>query len=193
MGGSTNTVLHLLAAASEGDVDFTMADVDRLSRRVPCLCKVAPARSDVHLEDVHRAGGVMAIIGELDRAGLIDASVPTVHAPTLGKALEDWDIMRTDEASVHTFYRAAPGNIPTQKAFSQSARWDQLDKNRETGVICSAEHAFSKDGGLAILFGNLAPEGCIVKTAGVDPPAERRDTQRLVLLSQPETRKHDGV
>jgi dihydroxy-acid dehydratase len=184
MGGSTNTVLHLLAAASEGDVDFTMADVDRLSRRVPCLCKVAPARSDVHLEDVHRAGGVMAIIGELDRAGLIDASVPTVHAPTLGKALEDWDIMRTDEASVHTFYRAAPGNIPTQKAFSQSARWDQLDKNRETGVIRSAEHAFSKDGGLAILFGNLAPEGCIVKTAGVDPSMLTLAFQAIVFESQ---------
>jgi dihydroxy-acid dehydratase len=168
MGGSTNTVLHLLAAASEGEVDFAMADIDRLSRRVPCLCKVAPAKSDVHLEDVHRAGGVMAILGELDRAGLIDASVPTVHAPTLGKALADWDIMQTDETSVRTFYLAAPGNIPTQKAFSQSARWDGLDKNRETGAIRSVEHAFSKDGGLAVLFGNLAPEGCIVKTASVD-------------------------
>jgi dihydroxy-acid dehydratase len=177
MGGSTNTVLHLLAAASEGEVDFTMSDIDCLSRRVPCLCKVAPAKSDVHLEDVHRAGGVMAILGELDRAGLIDASVPTVHSPSLGEALRDWDIVQTDEASVHTFYLAAPGNIPTQRAFSQSARWDELDKNRKTGAIRSVEHAFSKDGGLAILFGNLAPEGCIVKTAGVD-------TSMLVLTGR---------
>ena len=184
MGGSTNTVLHLLAAASEGEVDFTMADIDRLSRRVPCLCKVAPAKSDVHLEDVHRAGGVMAILGELDRAGLIDISVPTVHAPTLGNALEDWDIMRNDDASVDTFYRAAPGNIPTQKAFSQSARWDELDKNRETGAIRSVEHAFSKDGGLAILFGNLAPEGCIVKTAGVDPSMLVLTGHAIVFESQ---------
>ena len=184
MGGSTNTVLHLLAAASEGEVDFTMADIDRLSRRVPCLYKVAPAKSDVHLEDVHRAGGVMAILGELDRGGLIDASVPTVHAPTLGKALEDWDILRTDEASVDTFYRAAPGNVPTQKAFSQSARWEELDKNRETGAIRSVEHAFSKDGGLAILFGNLAPEGCIVKTAGVDPSMLVLTGKAIVFESQ---------
>jgi len=184
MGGSTNTVLHLLAAASEGEVDFTMADIDRLSRRVPCLCKVAPAKSDVHLEDVHRAGGVMAILGELDRGGLIDASVPTVHAPTLGQALEDWDILRTDEASVDTFYRAAPGNVPTQKAFSQSARWEELDKNRETGAIRSVEHAFSKDGGLAILFGNLAPEGCIVKTAGVEPSMLILTGHAIVFESQ---------
>ncbi|WP_158819352.1 dihydroxy-acid dehydratase [Granulicella sp. S156] len=184
MGGSTNTVLHLLAATSEGEVDFTMADIDRLSRRVPCLCKVAPAKSDVHLEDVHRAGGVMAILGELDRGGLIDTSVPTAHTPTLGEALEDWDIMRTDEASVDTFYRAAPGNIPTQKAFSQSARWEELDKNRETGAIRSVEHAFSKDGGLAILFGNLAPEGCIVKTAGVDPSMLVLTGQAIVFESQ---------
>ena len=184
MGGSTNTVLHLLAAASEGEVDFTMADIDRLSRRVPCLCKVAPAKSDVHLEDVHRAGGVMAILGELNRAGLIDASVPTVHAPTLGKALEVWDIVQTDEASVHTFYLAAPGNIPTQRAFSQSARWNGLDKNRETGAIRSVEHAFSKDGGLAILFGNLAPEGCIVKTAGVDTSVLVLTGKAIVFESQ---------
>jgi dihydroxy-acid dehydratase len=184
MGGSTNTVLHLLAAASEGEVDFTMADIDRLSRRVPCLCKVAPAKSDVHLEDVHRAGGVMAIIGELDRAGLIDSSVPTVHAPTLGKALEDWDIVRTDEASVNMFYRAAPGNIPTQKAFSQSARWDELDRDRQAGAIRSVEHAFSKDGGLAILFGNLAPEGCIVKTAGVEQSMLVLTGKAIVFESQ---------
>jgi dihydroxy-acid dehydratase len=169
MGGSTNTVLHLLAAASEGGVDFTMADIDRLSRRVPCLCKVAPAKSDVHMEDVHRAGGIMGILGELDRAGLIDTARPTVHAPTLAEALARWDIVRTGDEAVRTFYQAAPGNVPTQTAFSQSARWDSLDTDRERGVIRSAEHPFSKDGGLAILSGNLAPEGCIVKTAGVDP------------------------
>jgi dihydroxy-acid dehydratase len=169
MGGSTNTVLHLLAAAVEGGVDFTMADIDRLSRRVPCLCKVAPAKSDVHLEDVHRAGGIMAIMGELGRAGLLDVTLPTVHAPTLGEALAHWDIMQTRNEAVRTFYRAAPGNVPTQTAFSQSARWDDLDTDRATGAIRSAENAFSKDGGLAVLYGNLAPEGCIVKTAGVDP------------------------
>ncbi len=168
MGGSTNTVLHLLAAAQEGGIDFTMADIDRLSRRVPCLCKVAPAKNDVHMEDVHRAGGIMAILGELERAGLIDSSLPTVHAPTLAHALAQWDISRTDNADVLNFFRAAPGGVPTQVAFSQSARWDELDTDRENGVIRSAEHPFSKDGGLAVLFGNLAPEGSIVKTAGVD-------------------------
>ncbi|MPT47070.1 MAG: dihydroxy-acid dehydratase [Sphingobium sp.] len=168
MGGSTNTVLHLLAAAQEGNVDFTMADIDRLSRRVPCICKVAPAKNDVHMEDVHRAGGIMSILGELERAGLIDASQPTVHAPTLGDALNHWDIGRSNDAEVQNFFRAAPGGVPTQVAFSQSARWESLDTDREKGVIRSVDHAFSKDGGLAVLFGNLAPEGCIVKTAGVD-------------------------
>jgi dihydroxy-acid dehydratase len=168
MGGSTNTVLHLLAAAQEGAVNFTMADIDRLSRRVPCLCKVAPAKNDVHVEDVHRAGGVMAILGELDRAGLIDTSQPTVHARTLGEALERWDIMRTNDERVREFYRAAPGGVPTQVAFSQNNRWASLDTDRATGVIRAKEHAFSQDGGLAVLFGNLAPEGSIVKTAGVD-------------------------
>ncbi|WP_234729344.1 dihydroxy-acid dehydratase [Acidocella facilis] len=168
MGGSTNTVLHLLAAAQEGEVDFTMADIDRLSRRVPCLCKVAPAKSDVHMEDVHRAGGIMSILGELEKAGLIDASLPTVHAKTLGEALNRWDITRTNSEEVKNFFKAAPGGVPTQVAFSQSARWDDLDTDRQTGVIRSADHPFSKDGGLAVLFGNLAPEGCIVKTAGVD-------------------------
>nr|HAQ92410.1 dihydroxy-acid dehydratase [Afipia sp.] len=168
MGGSTNTVLHLLAAAQEGEVDFTIADIDRLSRRVPCLCKVAPAKNDVHMEDVHRAGGVMAILGELERANLIDTSLPTVHAPTMADALNRWDIGRTNSESVRNFFRAAPGGVPTQVAFSQSARWDELDTDREKGVIRSAEHPFSKDGGLAVLFGNIAPEGCIVKTAGVD-------------------------
>lgn len=168
MGGSTNTVLHLLAAAHEGEVPFTMADIDRLSRRVPVLCKVAPAVGDVHMEDVHRAGGIMGILGELDRAGLLDTSVGTVHALTLGAALEHWDVKRTSSASVHDFFRAAPGGVPTQVAFSQSARYDDVDTNRESGVIRSAEHAFSRDGGLAVLFGNLAEDGCIVKTAGVD-------------------------
>ena len=168
MGGSTNTVLHLLAAAREGEVDFTMADIDRLSRRVPCLCKVAPAKNDVHVEDVHRAGGIMAILGELDRAGLIDTSLPTVHSRTLGDALAHWDIARTGSEEVRRFFRAAPGGVPTQVAFSQSRRWTDLDTDRKTGVIRSAEHPFSRDGGLAVLTGNLAPEGCIVKTAGVD-------------------------
>ena len=168
MGGSTNTVLHLLAAAQEGEIDFTIADIDRLSRRVPCLCKVAPAKNDVHMEDVHRAGGVMAILGELERADLIDTSLPTVHAPTMADALNRWDIGRTNSESVRNFFRAAPGGVPTQVAFSQSERWDDLDTDREKGGIRSAEHPFSKDGGLAVLFGNIAPEGCIVKTAGVD-------------------------
>ncbi|MCP5389470.1 MAG: dihydroxy-acid dehydratase [Novosphingobium sp.] len=168
MGGSTNTVLHLLAAAHEAEVDFTMADIDRLSRRVPCLSKVAPAKSDVHMEDVHRAGGIMAILGELDRAGLLHTALPTVHSPTLGDALADWDICLTDNPKVQEFFMAAPGGVPTQTAFSQSRRWDELDKDRENGVIRSAEHAFSKDGGLAVLYGNVARDGCIVKTAGVD-------------------------
>ncbi|HKV14292.1 MAG TPA: dihydroxy-acid dehydratase [Reyranella sp.] len=168
MGGSTNTVLHLLAAAREGEVDFTLADIDRLSRRVPCLCKVAPAKNDVHVEDVHRAGGIMAILGELDRAGLIDTSLPTVHSRTLENALAHWDIARTASEEVRRFFRAAPGGVPTQIAFSQSRRWTELDTDRKAGVIRSAEHPFSRDGGLAVLTGNLAPEGCIVKTAGVD-------------------------
>ncbi|MCC2979518.1 MULTISPECIES: dihydroxy-acid dehydratase [unclassified Sphingomonas] len=168
MGGSTNTVLHLLAAAYEGEVPFTMADIDRLSRRVPCLCKVAPAKQDVHMEDVHRAGGIMAILGQLDRAGLLDTSLPTVHAPTLGDALERWDISRTTSESVRQFYSAAPGGVRTTQAFSQSNRWKELDTDRTAGVIRDAEHPFSHDGGLAVLYGNLAPEGCIVKTAGVD-------------------------
>ena len=168
MGGSTNTVLHLLAAAAEGDIPFTMADIDRLSRRAPCLCKVAPAKSDVHMEDVHRAGGVMAILGELDRAGLLHTDVPTVHTATLGEALARWDVRQTNSEAVHTFYRAAPGGVPTQTAFSQSRRWAELDLDRTGGVIRDVDHAFSRDGGLAVLSGNLAPDGCIVKTAGVD-------------------------
>ena len=168
MGGSTNTVLHLLAAAYEGGVDFTMADIDRLSRKVPCLSKVAPAKSDVHMEDVHRAGGIMAILGQLDRAGLLHTHLPTVHSKTLGDALNQWDISRTNDPDVQTFFKAAPGGVPTQTAFSQSRRWDDLDLDRENGVIRSADNAFSKDGGLAVLNGNVALDGCIVKTAGVD-------------------------
>ena len=168
MGGSTNTVLHLLAAAQEAGIDFTMKDIDRLSRRVPCLSKVAPAKDDVHMEDVHRAGGIMAILGELDRAGLLHTALPTVHSPTMGDALADWDISRTSNPVVHEFFKAAPGGVPTQTAFSQSRRWDELDLDRENGVIRSAEHAFSKDGGLAVLYGNIAEDGCIVKTAGVE-------------------------
>jgi dihydroxy-acid dehydratase len=168
MGGSTNTVLHLLAAAHEAKVDFTMADIDRLSRRVPVLCKVAPSVANVHMEDVHRAGGIMAILGELDRAGLIDTTLPTVHAASMKDALDRWDVMRTQSEAVRQFYRAAPGGVPTQVAFSQESRFDELDTDRETGVIRSATHAFSQDGGLAVLFGNLAVDGSIVKTAGVD-------------------------
>ena len=168
MGGSTNTVLHLLAAAHEAGVDFTMKDIDRLSRQVPCLSKVAPAKSDVHMEDVHRAGGIMAILGELEKAGLLHTALPTVHSPTMADALDDWDIGRTQNNKVREFFAAAPGGVPTQTAFSQSRRWEELDTDRENGVIRSAEHAFSKDGGLAVLYGNVARDGCIVKTAGVD-------------------------
>ncbi|QUS57288.1 dihydroxy-acid dehydratase [Pseudovibrio brasiliensis] len=169
MGGSTNTVLHLLAAAQEGEIDFTMDDIDRLSRQVPVLCKVAPSVENVHMEDVHRAGGILGILGELDRAGLIDTSVKSVHAKDMAEALERWDIKRTDSASVREFFSAAPGGVPTQVAFSQSSRYEEgVDDDRENGVIRSKEHAYSQDGGLAVLFGNLAEDGCIVKTAGVD-------------------------
>ena len=168
MGGSTNTVLHILAAAHEAEVDFTMDDIDRLSRRVPVLCKVAPAKADVHMEDVHRAGGIFAILGEIDRGGLIHRDVPTVHTATLGEAIERWDIRRTTGEKVHEFFRAAPGGVPTQVAFSQDRRWKELDLDRENGAIRNIEHPFSKDGGLAVLKGNLAEDGCIVKTAGVD-------------------------
>ncbi|UWF59052.1 dihydroxy-acid dehydratase [Brucella sp. 2716] len=168
MGGSTNTVLHLLAAAQEAEIDFTMADIDRLSRRVPVLCKVAPAVSSVHMEDVHHAGGIMGILGQLDNAGLLTTSIPTVHSETLAKALDHWDVTRTNSEMVHKFYSAAPGGVPTQVAFSQERRFDHVDTDREKGVIRSKEHAFSQDGGLAVLYGNLAEDGCIVKTAGVD-------------------------
>jgi dihydroxy-acid dehydratase len=168
MGGSTNTVLHLLAAAYEGEVDFTMADIDRLSRKVPNLCKVAPATQQFHMEDVHRAGGVIGILGELDRAGLVHRDVPTVHAPSVGEAIDRWDIVRSTEEAARHRYLAAPGGVPTQVAFSQSSRWPDLDLDRERGCIRDLEHAYSRDGGLAVLYGNLAEQGCIVKTAGVD-------------------------
>ena len=184
MGGSTNTVLHLLAAAHEAQVPFTMSDIDRLSRRVPCLCKVAPAKGDVHMEDVHRAGGIMAILGELDRAGLIHRELPTVHSSSLGEALNKWDIGSTSSEATHNFYRAAPGGVPTQVAFSQDRRFDKLDLDREHGVIRNKDHAFSKDGGLAVLFGNLAEDGCIVKTAGVDDTLLRFAGRARVFESQ---------
>ena len=184
MGGSTNTVLHLLAAAHEAGVDFTMADIDRLSRKVPCLSKVAPAKADVHMEDVHRAGGIYAILGELDRAGLLHTDLPTVHSRTLADALNQWDVSRTNDEAVHTFFRAAPGGVPTQVAFSQSRRWQELDLDRKGGVIRSAEHAFSQDGGLAVLSGNIALDGCIVKTAGVDDSILRFTGPARVYESQ---------
>ncbi len=168
MGGSTNTILHLLAIAQEAGIAFGMADIDRLSRSVPQLCKVAPNTDKYHIEDVHRAGGIMAILGELDRAGKLHTDVPTVHAKTLGEALDQWDIVRTQDEAVRTFYMAGPGGVPTQVAFSQSRRWPSLDLDRAAGCIRSYEHAFSKEGGLAVLTGNIALDGCVVKTAGVD-------------------------
>ncbi len=183
MGGSTNTVLHLLAAAQEGEVDFTMTDIDRLSRKVPNLCKVAPS-SQYHLEDVHRAGGVMAILGELNRAGLLDASVPMVHSPSLTAALDQWDIADSDDQAVRTFFSAGPAGIRTTKAFSQECRYEELDTDREKGCIRTREHAYSQDGGLAVLFGNLAERGCIVKTAGVDESILKFSGPAVVLESQ---------
>ena len=168
MGGSTNTVLHLLAAAHEAGVDFTMDDMDRLSRKVPYICKVAPATPLYHMEDVHRAGGIMALLGELDRGGLLNRDVPTIHAPTLADAIARWDVVQSQDEEVHTFYRAAPGGVPTQVAFSQDRRYERLDVNREEGCIRNVAHAYSTDGGLAVLYGNIARDGCIVKTAGVD-------------------------
>ena len=171
MGGSTNTILHLLAAAHEAEVNFTLDDIDRLSRQVPQLCKVAPNIQKYHMEDVHRAGGVPSILGALDRAGLLHHDLPTVHSPTMKAALDRWDITRTEDEAVRTFFKAGPAGIPTQQAFSQSTRWDTLDLDREQGCIRSADHAYSKQGGLAVLYGNLAERGCIVKTAGVDESA----------------------
>ena len=168
MGGSTNTVLHILAIANEGGIDFTMNDIDAMSRKVPHLAKVAPSTQLFHMEDVHRAGGIMGILAELDRAGLIHRDVSTVHSATLGAALDRWDVMNTDDELVKAFYRSAPGGVPTQEAFSQDKSYESLDTNRELGCIRDQEHAYSQDGGLAVLFGNIALNGCIVKTAGVD-------------------------
>jgi dihydroxy-acid dehydratase len=168
MGGSTNTILHILAIAQEAGIDFTMADIDRLSRVVPQLCKVAPNTNKYHIEDVHRAGGIMAILGELDRAGKLHTDVPTVHAKTMKDALDQWDIARNPSEEVKTFYMAGPAGIPTQVAFSQATRWPSLDTDRAEGCIRSGEHAFSQEGGLAVLRGNIALDGCVVKTAGVD-------------------------
>ncbi|MBF7053364.1 dihydroxy-acid dehydratase [Halomonas sp. KAO] len=168
MGGSTNTILHLLAAAQEAEIDFDMTDIDRLSREVPQLCKVAPNTQKYHIEDVHRAGGIMAILGELDRAGVLDTRVPTVYGDSLAEALEEWDIMRSPSPEVVEFFKAGPGGVPTQVAFSQSARWPSLDGDRATGCIRDLDHAFSREGGLAVLKGNIAVDGCVVKTAGVD-------------------------
>jgi dihydroxy-acid dehydratase len=168
MGGSTNTILHLLAAAQEGEIDFTLTDIDRLSRRVPQLCKVAPNTPEYHMEDVHRAGGVMGILGELDRANLLHSDSPTVYTSTIREALSDWDIMQTTDKTVKAFYKAGPAGVPSQTAFSQSTHWHTLDNDRRNGCIRSLEHAYSLEGGLAVLFGNIAENGCVVKTSGVD-------------------------
>jgi dihydroxy-acid dehydratase len=184
MGGSTNTVLHLLAAAQEAGVAFTMQDIDRLSRRVPCLAKVAPATQKYHMEDVHRAGGIMGILGELDRAGLINRHAHTVHEKTLGGALERWDVMQAHDNAVFDFYRAAPGGVPSQTAFSQDRRYPELDLDRTAGCIRDLASAYSKDGGLAVLFGNIAERGCIVKTAGVDDSILKFDGRARVCESQ---------
>ena len=190
MGGSTNTILHLLAAAREAEVDFTMADIDRLSRRVPQLCKVAPSTPKYHMEDVHRAGGIMSILGELERAGLLHADVPTVHSKTLHDALERWDVVRTQDATVHEFFRAGPAGIPTQTAFSQSTRWDTLDLDRAEGCIRNAEHAYAQEGGLAVLHGNIARDGCVVKTAGVDESIWVFEGPAHICESQDEAVEH---
>jgi dihydroxy-acid dehydratase len=168
MGGSTNTILHLLAVAQEAELDFTLQDIDRLSKVIPQLCKVAPNTPEYHIEDVHRAGGIMAILGELDRAGNLHNQCSTVHSPTLKDALDKWDIMRKPSPEVMRFYKAGPAGIPTQVAFSQSTRWTSLDADRAKGCIRELEHAFSLEGGLAVLYGNIALDGCVVKTAGVD-------------------------
>lgn len=184
MGGSTNTILHLLAAAHEAQVDFKMADIDRLSRRVPCLSKVAPATQKYHMEDVHRAGGVMAILAELDRANLLQTDVPTVHSASLKAALSQWDIMNPDNAEARERYIAAPGGVRTTQAFSQNNAWSNLDVNRESGCIRSKEFAYSQDGGLAVLFGNIAERGCVVKTAGVDDSILKFTGRARVFESQ---------
>lgn len=186
MGGSTNTILHLLAIAQEAEVEFTMADIDRLSKTIPQLCKVAPNTQKYHIEDVHRAGGIMAILGELDRAGLLHRDLPTVHSKTMGHALEKYDIMRGVSEEIKTFYKAGPAGIRSQVAFSQSERWNSLDADRENGCIRSLEHAFSREGGLAVLYGNIALDGCVVKTAGVDESIHVFEGSAYVTESQDE-------
>ena len=186
MGGSTNTILHLLAAVHEGMIDFSLADIDKLSRKVPQLCKVAPSTPNYHMEDVHRAGGVMGILGELNRAGLIHNDLPTVHSASLKEALEKWDVMVTHDEKVNEFYKAGPAGVPTQTAFSQSTRWPSVDADRATGCIRSIENAYSEEGGLAILTGNLAPDGCVVKTAGVDESIHIFEGPAFVTESQEE-------
>ncbi|MCC8344503.1 dihydroxy-acid dehydratase [Pseudomonas stutzeri] len=168
MGGSTNTILHLLAAAQEAEVDFDLRDIDALSRKVPQLCKVAPNIQKYHMEDVHRAGGIFSILGELARGGLLHTDVSTVHSPSMADAIAEWDITQTQDEAVHTFFKAGPAGIPTQVAFSQATRWPSLDLDRAEGCIRSVEHAYSQEGGLAVLYGNIALDGCVVKTAGVD-------------------------
>ena len=190
MGGSTNTILHLLAAAHEAQHDFTMADIDRLSRRVPQLCKVAPSTPKYHMEDVHRAGGVMAILGELERAGLLHADIPTVHSASMLAALERWDVKRSSDPAVHAFYSAGPAGIPTQTAFSQSTRYDTLDLDRAAGCIRAAGHAYAEEGGLAVLHGNIALDGCVVKTAGVDESIWVFEGPAHVCESQEEAVEH---
>ena len=184
MGGSTNTVLHLLAVAREAEVPFAMADIDKISRKVPCLCKVAPSTNKYHVEDVHRAGGVFGILAELDRAGLLNRDTGSVHSKTLGEAIAAWDVMTQKSGAVPEFYRASPGGIPTQEAFSQSRRFDDLDLDRKEGCIRNKQHAYSQDGGLAVLYGNLAEKGCIVKTAGVDESVWKFSGKARVFESQ---------
>jgi len=191
MGGSTNTVLHILAAAREGGVDFTMSDIDRLSRSTPNICKVAPSSEEFHVEDVHRAGGIMGILAELDRGGLLDTSVSTVHSATLADALAVWDVMRDPAAGVVEFFKAGPAGIPTQEPFSQSSRWPSLDTDRNSGCIRTVADPYNADGGLAVLFGNIAIDGCIVKTAGVDSSILRFSGPARVFESQEEA--CDGI
>ena len=184
MGGSTNTILHLLAAAQEAEVDFDLRDIDRLSRKVPQLCKVAPNIQKYHMEDVHRAGGIISILGELARGGLLHTQLPTVHSKSLADAIAQWDVTQTSDEAVHTFYKAGPGGVPTQVAFSQSTRWGTLDVDRANGCIRDVEHAYSQEGGLAVLYGNLAVDGCVVKTAGVDESIHVFEGNAKVFESQ---------
>jgi len=190
MGGSTNTILHILAIAQEAGIDFTMKDIDRLSRVVPQLCKVAPNTDKYHVEDVHRAGGIMAILGELDRAGRLHTGVPTIHAPTMKDALAQWDVMRNPSEEVKRFFLAGPAGIPTQVAFSQDTRWPSLDTDRAQGCIRSIDHAYSQEGGLGVLVGNIAPDGCVVKTAGVDDALLVFEGPAHVTESQDEAVEH---